>query len=92
MKKIIILSFFCLTIVTFYSCDKCRYLDCYFGDTSGRFRIISKINGNDLVFGNNSIYDKSKLKFFSLNGNDTSFFQYDYEPSSSNFRDSILKV
>jgi hypothetical protein len=93
MKKTIIISLICLSIVSFYSCNKCRYLDCYFGDTSGRFRIISKANGNDLVFGNNSIYDKSKIKFFSLNGVDTTFF--DYKPETrygNNTPDSILRV
>jgi hypothetical protein len=93
MKKTILILLICFCVILFYACDKCRYLDCSVTNTSAQFRIISKTNGYDLVFGNNSIYDKNKIKFFSLNGNDTVFFQYSPESRYLNdTRDSILKV
>lgn len=93
MKSIALSIFVFVAVCAFYSCDKCRFLDCSVTNTSAQFRIVSKLNGNDLVFGSNSIYDKNKIKFFSLNGNDTSFFQYSpINRYSSDIRDSILKV
>ncbi len=92
MKKIILIFFVSLFVILFYACDKCRYFDCISSDTSGQFRIVSKVNGNDLVFGTNSIYDKNKIKFFSLNGTDTTFFQHSLVKYSGNNYDSILKV
>jgi hypothetical protein len=93
MKSIMLAIYVCVVVFAFYSCDKCRYLDCISSDYSAQFRIVSKINGNDLVFGNNSIYDKNKIKFFYLKGNDTSFLQYN--PISrylNDTRDSILDI
>ncbi len=93
MKNILIFSFIVFITLSFWSCNKCRYLDCIFSDYCAQFRIVSKANGNDLIFGINSIYDKNKIKFFSLNGNDTTFFQHSPVPRYLNSdRDSILKV
>ena len=93
MNKKAFILIISLCILTFYSCDKCGNLDCAVSDYSGQFRILNKSNGNDLVFGSNSIYDKNKIKFYSLNGNDTTFFQYSAENRYlRNSNDSILKV
>ena len=37
------------------------------------FRIVSKTDNKDLLFGSNKIYDISKLKIYSLKGTDTNF-------------------
>jgi hypothetical protein len=37
------------------------------------FRILSKVDGKDLVFGSSAIFDKSKIRLFSITGTDTSY-------------------
>jgi hypothetical protein len=74
------------------SCDPCNNLDCITDNHFGQFRIVNKVDGKDLVFGPNQIYDKSKIKFYILNGNDTTFFQYNPIKFSGNGYDSILEV
>jgi hypothetical protein len=93
MKKTILISLISFFVISFYACDKCRYLDCSVTDTSALFRIVDKSNGKDLVFGNNAIYDKNKIKFFTLNGSDTTFFKCSSENKYGiSTEDSILKV
>ena len=81
-----------LTTFLFYCCDPCANLDCLTSDYYGQFRIISATDGKDLVFGPSKVYDKNLIKFYSLKGIDTIFF--DYQPIL--FRnigyDSILHV
>ena len=44
----------------------------YFGPrTEGWYRVVNSTNGQDLVFGPNSIYNKDSIKFFSISGSDT---------------------
>jgi hypothetical protein len=81
-----------ILVLILISCDPCRYLDCVVDDHFGKFKIVSKIDGKDLVFGPNAIYDKTKIKFYSLNGIDTNFFQYTPTRISSSGYDSILYV
>ncbi len=93
MKKTILISLISFCVITFCACDKCRLLDCSVTDTSALFRIVDKSNGKDLVFGNNAIYDKNKIKFFTLNGADTTFFKCSPENKYGiSTEDSILKV
>ena len=93
MRKKAFFLIISIYMIAFYSCDKCKNLDCVVSDYSGQFRILNKSNGNDLVFGSNSIYDKNKIKFYSLIGNDTAFFQYKAESRYLNSAtDSILVV
>ena len=40
------------------------------------FRLISKTDGKDLIFGSTGLYDKSKIRVFSVTGNDTTFANY----------------
>jgi hypothetical protein len=88
--KLIITVF--LTTFFLSACDRCRYLDCATDNFYGTFRIVSKTNGSDLVFGSTSLYDKKQIRFYSLKGTDTTFF--DYQPISSQGAayDSILAV
>lgn len=58
------------------SCDPCRNLDCLSSNFDGQFRIISAATGNDLVFGPARVYDKARIRFFTLGGTDTSFLEY----------------
>jgi len=85
-------SIFLAFSLTIFSCDPCDNLDCITDNHFGQFRIISKIDSKDLVFGSNAIYDKSKIKFYSLQGNDTIFFQYSPIKFAGNGYDSILHV
>jgi hypothetical protein len=54
------------------------------------FRIISKIDGKDLVYGPTRIYDKSKIKVFSIKGTDTTFANYEPYRLVKDGYDSIL--
>lgn len=78
--------------LTIISCDPCDNLDCISDNHFGQFHIVSKTDGKDLVFGPNAIYDPSKIKFYSLNGTDTTFFQYTPIKFPGNGYDSILYV
>jgi hypothetical protein len=53
---------------------------------------VNKTDGKDLVFGPNAIYDQSKIKFYSVKGTDTTFFQYSPVKAPGNGYDSILQV
>ena len=55
------------------------------------FRIVSKDDGRDLVFGSGSIYDNSKIKIFSLQGSDTTFAIYQPDRLMLNGYDSIMR-
>ena len=79
-----------LSGVLFHSCDRCHNLDCPSG-YHGQFRIVSAIDGKDLVFGPNKIYDKDQIKFYSVKGADTTYFGH-YTFKSPNGYDSILNV
>jgi hypothetical protein len=81
-----------LFALTLNSCDPCGILDCISDNHFGQFRIVSKTDGKDLVFGPNAIYDQTKIKFYSLNGADTTFFQYAPAKFPGSGYDSILYV
>jgi hypothetical protein len=76
----------------FYSCDPCHNLDCANSNYFGQFRIARATDGVDLVFGPAHIYDKTKIKFYSLNGTDTTFFDYQTIKFPGTGYDSILHV
>lgn len=92
MKRLFLFASIIFMGLLFNSCNSCKWLDCVTSNYSGQFRIVSGADGKDLVFGPNKIYDKNEIKFYTLNGTDTVFF--DYEPA--NFPgagyDSILYV
>jgi hypothetical protein len=54
------------------------------------FRITSKTNGDDLIFGPSSLYDPSKIKIFSLIANDTTFAKYEPYRMVLDGYDSVL--
>ena len=74
------------------ACDPCKNLDCVGNNYDGQFRIVSASTGNDLVFGPNRIYDRNQIKFYSLNGTDTTFFEYQAIKFGGTGYDSILHV
>ncbi len=84
----------CLIIlaVVFYSCNKCANLDCISDNYYGQFRIVSATDGKDLVFGPNRIYFQNEIKFYSLAGQDTTFFDYQPTRFPNAGYDSILQV
>lgn len=75
-----------------FSCDPCSHLDCNTDNYYGQFRIVSAGAGKDLVFGANRVYDKNQIRFFSLKGADTTFFEYQTIKFSGVGYDSILYV
>ena len=91
MRYLVFVSF---TLFTFClaSCDPCNNLDCMYSNYNGQFRIISRNDNKDLVFGPDKIYDKSQIRFYSLNGTDTTYFETKaiYAPGTG--YDSILSV
>lgn len=89
------LKFFASIVVfalLFHSCNPCKYLDCVSSNYYGQFRIISAIDGKDLLFGPAKIYDKNQIKFYSLKGRDTTFFDYQTIKFPNIGYDSILNV
>ena len=54
--------------------------------------MIAATDGKDLVFGPNKIYDKNQIKFYSLKGTDTTFFEYQTIKFPNIGYDSILYV
>lgn len=92
MRKLKILTLIISLGALFYSCDKCGNLDCLTDNYYGQFRIVRASDGKDLVFGPDKIYDKNKIKFYSLNAADTTFFDYQALRFPGAGYDSILHV
>lgn len=74
------------------SCDPCSNLDCATDNYYGQFRIVNATTRNDLVFGANRVYDKNQIKFYSLKGPDTTFFDHQTIKFGGAGYDSILHV
>ena len=88
-------KFFTATIIfslLFNSCDPCKNLDCLADNYYGQFRIVRATDGKDLVFGPSKIYEKNLIKFYSLLGTDTTFFDYQAIKFPNTGYDSILHV
>lgn len=86
--KLVLLAI--LSGVLFHSCDRCHNMDCP-GNYHGQFRIVSAMDGKDLVFGPNKIYDEAQIKFYSVKGADTTYFGFS-AIKVWNIVDSILFV
>lgn len=89
------IKYFTLTITlgfVFFSCDPCSNLDCRSDNYNGQFRIVSATDGKDLVFGQTKVYDKNQIKFYSIKGLDTTFFDYQTIKFPNTGYDSILHV
>jgi hypothetical protein len=85
------LSLLLVLTLTLISCNPCDNVDCISDNYIARFRIVSKNEGKDLVFGPAAIYNPSEIKLYSLKGTDTTFFEYTPTKFSDN-ADSILYV
>lgn len=90
MKKQLL--FLLVLTITFASCNLCANLDCISSNYFSQLRIISKADDKDLVFGSTSVYDKTKIKFYTLSGNDTTFFDCTSIKYPGSGYDSILYV
>ena len=91
MRHILLfIAFFILMLM--YSCDPCKNLDCVASNFYGQFRIVNAANGQDLLFGPNRIYDKNQIRFYSLKGADTTYFESGTTQYSGTGYDSILYV
>ena len=91
MRPILLLLLTTITTIL-SSCDPCNNLDCASDNYDGQFRIISAATGKDMVFGANRVYDKNQMKFFSIKGTDTAFFNYQTIKFGGSGYDSILHV
>ncbi|MDB5202994.1 MAG: hypothetical protein JWQ27_2403 [Ferruginibacter sp.] len=78
-------------LVGLVACDPCEGLDCVTSDYDAQFRLLDKANGSDLLFGPGRRYDQHQLKFYALNGADTTFFVSQVR-SGATGTDSILSV
>ena len=88
----ILFLFFIPLITGCYIDDRCKGANMVCPDSfKSTFRIISKDNGRDLVFGAGSIYDNSKIKILSLQGGDTTFANYQPDRLAGNGYDSVLR-
>ena len=88
--------FFLLFFLNLVSCNidrPCKNASSTCNDSyNSFFRIINKTTGQDLVFGPNTIYDKSKIKIFSTKGVDTTYEIYEpYRLIKDNY-DSVLSL
>lgn len=93
MQKNKILFLFLITLITGCYIDKpCKDSNMVCPDSfESTFRIISKNDGRDLVFGTSSIYDDSKIKIFSLRNSDTTFADYQPDRLVLNGYDSVMR-
>jgi hypothetical protein len=57
-----------------------------------RFRLLSKANGTDMVFGQTSVFNKDSIKVYSMNGADTIKHLYGAGPYPNPGNDSLLFV
>ncbi len=87
--KILIQLF--IPVFAIYSCNPCKNVDPP-SPNYGAFRIVGKIDGKDLVFGSNKVYNKNLIRFYSLQGQDTTFLNYHPIKSLGIGYDSILMV
>lgn len=92
MRKMVRLILSLFTLFFLSSCDPCANLDCMYDSYIGQFRIVSASGNNDLVFGPDRIYDKNKIKFFTLIGQDTVSYDYETKYFPGSGYDSILSV
>lgn len=81
-----------LFVMIISACDPCANLDCVSSNYVGQFRIVRSSDSADLVFGPAAIYDKNRIRFFSVNGTDTTNFEYRHEKFPDVGYDSILLV
>lgn len=79
-------------VALFSSCNPCSRLDCNSDNYSVRFKIKGSATGHDLIFGNNRIFDFAKLKCYSINGLDSTFYKIKKEPSGISFTDSLIQI
>jgi len=85
--------FFALTAMLLQSCDACWGRSCKDEEANEvTLRILNAQNGSDLVFGPNRLYEREKIKFFSVTGGDTTFFANRSLRLSDNLPDSALLV
>jgi hypothetical protein len=78
--------------LVFLSCDPCGKLDCISDSYNGQFRIVRSSDGQDMLFGSFSTLDKEKIRFYSLKGTDTTYYQTKAIPYAGTGYDSILHV
>jgi hypothetical protein len=82
--------FFLLSVVLFACCFGNR--KCAGENYNLRFRLLSKADGTDLVFGLAGVFKKDSIKVYSLNGADTVQHLYGVGPNPNPGNDSLLFI
>ena len=63
-----------LVALMFHSCDSCFGVSCKDNENYREIlRIVSARDGSDLIFGGNRLYQREKIRFFSVKGRDHTF-------------------
>ena len=93
MKNIKIFSLFLVIFLAACNIDRpCKDSNLVCPDWfESTFRIVSKSDGRDLVFGPRSIYDYSTIRVFSLKLGDTTFADFKADRLVLNGYDSIMR-
>jgi hypothetical protein len=99
LKTIMLMRYFLhslfagVILVLLQSCDSCIGVDCKDNvNYKATLRIISVLDGRDLVFGPSRLYQRDKIRFFSIKGSDTTFFTQRPLRLADNTPDSALLV
>ncbi len=73
------------------ACNPCRNLDCLTSRYDFRFEIVDKISGENLVFGQNSIFEFKEIRLYALMGSDTVYYPtYREEGFGSMNQDTVI--
>ena len=95
MKKLHFLLLF-FAVLNIQSCviDRpCKNANDVCPDTyESLFRITSKTDGKDLIYGSSRVYDKSAIRIFSVRGADTTFANYQPYRLIKDGYDSVLSL
>jgi len=86
------LKFLLVLTVLFTLSGCCRYVDCLSDDYFGEFVLIDQSDSSDLIFGGGRLYDRSRIKCFSILGEDTTFYEIAFEDYNSSISDSIVSI
>ena len=82
-----------LVALMFHSCDSCFGVSCKDNENYREIlRIVSARDGSHLVFGGNRLYQREKIRFFSVKGRDTTFLEQRALRLTDNAPDSALLV
>ena len=92
MKIEVIWKYVIASIIIIFIGVCCRYVDCLYDDYSCAFVIKSKNNGEDLIFGEKSSYNRNNMTCFSVSQNDTIYYEISFIEYHSKISDSAISI